>query len=620
MNLKWIGKVAGAGAVMFGTVSAGVLDEPYGICSHVSRRDWDFPFARQEFALMNRTGIRWVRSDYDWARVEPQPGKWDFSHLDQLQAEADRAGIHILPILAYDVKWATPAWKHPDAWGEYVRRLVTRYGKKLRCWEVWNEQNSVGFWKDAVNGENYVKLLRRTWQEIKKIDPELQVVYGGTAGVPFEFIGETLRAGAANWFDAMNIHPYHRNGTPENLIPQLKELRALMTQYGAGNKPIWISEVGWSTAETPTIHQAAIPAALQRAGIDAGRTAAAVIDDPENGFSNTAKFSVGRDFPMFREIVKVKLAELKGLDIRRTPVLLVLGESFPAAQIDDLIDFVRRGGTLLCANGLPFYLELNSDGRGNMVTTPVGSRYMKKFHLGWETWWVDETVPRSIKGVGPAAGFRFEGEPRLVVQRFLNGDNLLPGDEFIPVVQAANANYRGTVVGLYRMNSDLKGNIIVCTPSTEFRISEELQAELLPRTYLIALAHGVQRIFWYNLRAQEREPMEREDHYGIVRRDLSPKPARQAYRTLTGLCPSGSTRPELSVKGKVYFASWRKPDGVRVWALWSVEPQEPLPLKITGRIAEVRNHLGEKCLFSSGRINVGSAVFYLVGPENITLP
>lgn len=407
MNLKWIGKVAGAGAVMFGTVSAGVLDEPYGICSHVSRRDWDFPFARQEFALMNRTGIRWVRSDYDWARVEPQPGKWDFSHLDQLQAEADRAGIHILPILAYDVKWATPAWKHPDAWGEYVRRLVTRYGKKLRCWEVWNEQNSVGFWKDAVNGENYVKLLRRTWQEIKKIDPELQVVYGGTAGVPFEFIGETLRAGAANWFDAMNIHPYHRNGTPENLIPQLKELRALMTQYGAGNKPIWISEVGWSTAETPTIHQAAIPAALQRAGIDAGRTAAAVIDDPENGFSNTAKFSVGRDFPMFREIVKVKLAELKGLDIRRTPVLLVLGESFPAAQIDDLIDFVRRGGTLLCANGLPFYLELNPDGRGNMVTTPVGSRYMKKFHLGWETWWVDETVPPFDQGGGAGGGVPF---------------------------------------------------------------------------------------------------------------------------------------------------------------------------------------------------------------------
>ena len=115
MNLKWIGMAAGAGAVMLGAVSAGVLEEPYGICSHVSRRDWDFPLARQQFALMNRTGIRWVRSDYDWARVEPQRGKWDFSHLDQLQAEADRAGIHILPILAYDVKWATPAWKHPDA-------------------------------------------------------------------------------------------------------------------------------------------------------------------------------------------------------------------------------------------------------------------------------------------------------------------------------------------------------------------------------------------------------------------------------------------------------------------------------------------------------------------------
>lgn len=67
MNLKWIGMAAVAGTVMFGTVSAGVLEEPYGICSHVSRRDWDFPYAKQQFALMKRTGIRWVRSDYDWA-------------------------------------------------------------------------------------------------------------------------------------------------------------------------------------------------------------------------------------------------------------------------------------------------------------------------------------------------------------------------------------------------------------------------------------------------------------------------------------------------------------------------------------------------------------------------
>ena len=126
--------------------------------------------------------------------------------------------------------------------------------------------------------------------------------------------------------------------------------------------------------------------------------------------------------------------------------------------------------------------------------------------------------------------------------------------------------------------------------------------------------------FWYNLRAREREPMEREDHYGIVHRDLSPKPAWQACRTLTGLCPSGSSVPELSVKGALYLANWKRPDGVRVWALWSTEPQEPLPLKIDGAVTEIKNHLGEKCLSPSGRINAGPSVLYLVGPENITLP
>ena len=126
------------------------LNDPYGICAHVSRPDWDWPFAARDFVRMEEARIGWVRTDWDWYRVEPAQGKWNFDLFDRLIALARRDRIHILPILAYDVKWATPAWKHPDAWGEYVRRLVIRYGKKLRCWEVWNEQNSVGFWKDAV--------------------------------------------------------------------------------------------------------------------------------------------------------------------------------------------------------------------------------------------------------------------------------------------------------------------------------------------------------------------------------------------------------------------------------------------------------------------------------------
>lgn len=121
---------------------------------------------------------------------------------------AKQANVSILPILDYDVPWATPAWRHPDAWGGYVRRIVSRYAKDLRYWEVWNEQNGSGFWRDRPSGANYVPLLKRAYEEIKKIDPELTVLYGGTAGVPLGYIEDSLKAGAGAYFDVMNIHPY----------------------------------------------------------------------------------------------------------------------------------------------------------------------------------------------------------------------------------------------------------------------------------------------------------------------------------------------------------------------------------------------------------------------------
>lgn len=47
---------------------------------------------------------------------------------------------------------------------------------------------------------------------------------------------------------------------------------------------------------------------------------------------------------------------------------------------------------------------------------------------------------------------------------------------------------------------------------------------------------------------------------------------------------------------------------------------EPLPWKITDRMVEVRNHLGEKVSAASGKVGVGPGVIYLVGPERVELP
>ena len=185
-------------------------------------------------------------------------------------------------------------------------------------------------------------------------------------------------------------------------------------------------------------------------------------------------------------------------------------------------------------------------------------------------------------------------------------------------LEAGTDRYKGAVAALYKLNSDLKGNVIVCTKMPIDSVSEASQAELLPRTYLVALANGVERIFWYKSHSRETRPDEREAHFGILRKDYSPKPSFDAYRTLTRLCPSGSTVPELRRSGSVYLAGWTRPDGVKTWAIWTTMYPEKIRLDIRGSLSDTQNHLGGKLPPPEAEFTVGPGPLYLIGPESVT--
>jgi len=60
------------------------------------------------------------------------------------------------------------------------------------------------------------------------------------------------------------------------------------------------------------------------------------------------------------------------------------------------------------------------------------------------------------------------------------------------------------------------------------------QAELLARSYLCAIVSGVEsKTFWYDFRNDGDDPIYFEDQMGIVYKDFRPKPAYNAYATLT---------------------------------------------------------------------------------------
>lgn len=148
---------------------------------------------------------------------------------------------------------------------------------------------------------------------------------------------------------------------------------------------------------------------------------------------------------------------------------------------------------------------------------------------------------------------------------------------------------------------------------------EEEQAKRVARLFLISFAYGADKVFWYNLRSFENKADNPEDHFGIIHKDFTTKPAFYAYKTLTKLCPSGSTRPNLHVYGNLYVSQWKTPKGNRVWAIWNLNGKKEILFKTKG-ICQLFNHLGEIVYpTSSNSLVVNSGVTYIVGDRNFKI-
>ncbi len=601
---------------------ARLVDEPYGVCCHVTRGEkWDAP---KLYPLMREAGVSMVRSDWDWRYQEDAPGKFNPKY-DLLIENIFRGGMDFLPILpGNQPKFGQWAWNHLDDFGRFVRRNAEKYGKQIRYWEFCNEPNSGGAWNPTA--EEYAPLLERAWRELKTVDPELQVVYAGLAGVPVDWVEKTFKRGAHRHFDVMNVHPYC--SVPEQIPQLLHPLQELMKQYGVVDKPVWISEVGWSATPTPAFYLDILPEAVRTLGLEPADIRIALVCDAKRGFIQGMDNFSAENFPEFAGIHRISLEELKTLDPKEFPVLIpARHEKFVLAYIPELVRYVRDGGTLVLPSGLPFYFDMQLDGKGGCREVQVNDKYMADFHIGWDAWWTNPAAPKAETNQRPAAAFRekfrWSDKDSTRAGRFLSTRNLKPGDRFIPLLEADGENGTFPLAGIYRLNSDLKGNVIMMTGANIYHTNREKQGEFLPRAYLCGFAAGAERIFWYCFRDTGRARNHFESHFGLLDRDNRPKFAYQALKTLTRLLPGGSTVPRLTTRNDVCLATWTRPDQTRVWALWSAYNRQegaPVTLRIDGDVTAAMNHLGETrpAPNSGEKVTATGSILYLVGPESVT--
>lgn len=202
-----------------------------------------------------------------WGAIEPERGKFDWHGLDSWVAASQAHGVELDYVFLNTPQWAST---HPeqkcnrgsigcaapprdDAWKEFITALVERYKGRIASYEMWNEPNAIGFFTGSPGEMEH--LVSIAYPIIKSIDPGATVVSPAPSSTgwptPYaEWLDQFLAAGGGKYVDVIAWHAYAgRANQPalpaEQIVDQIKEIRAVMAKHGVSDLPLWDTEGGW---------------------------------------------------------------------------------------------------------------------------------------------------------------------------------------------------------------------------------------------------------------------------------------------------------------------------------------------------------------------------------------
>lgn len=606
--------VATVAAMAFSAI-AGEIKTPYGVCAHLHRVR-DSEERAEECRLIASTGIGRVRFDLEWWRIQKERGgEIDFTHYDAVISDAEKAGLIPLPIL-YDIpKWANPVWEHLEEWGKFIEAVVEHYGERLPEIEIWNEENLQHFWKHEPDARRYTETLKVAYESAHRAAERSgrrvpRVFFGGTAGVPLRYIRQAYEAGAGRYFDAMNVHPYSHPRQPEGALDtQLEALRALMAEYGDGEKPIVITELGWPTHDARLDAITALLAGLKVAGEGRERESWRAV------YAATDIESAELHAAILQDVLPVgstcdaciggKLRErLSAGDVDL--VIYPFDETFPVDTFDAVEAFVKRGGVLMDAGGMPMWFGVREKSPGVMVReedkTGAATKTMREALRICETaWWIDPVIPQNDTRVFPtecAKAVGYKGDPAgEVATRYQTAGRLEEGDEFIPLLTAKDE--QGREISAVSVTHLKEGGYVIISGLKQRGAAgsagEGGQARYLTRSMALAFAEGVTEYYWYEYRGREIDPNYSEDHFGLTHQNFTPKPAWGAYKNFVLARPAGSeqlTREWRDADGRIFYPQWRRPDGTVAGVIWTTGEEERREMRFAGDGVRFRDYTG----------------------------
>ena len=199
--------------------------------------------------LLDGFNAVWVRSTIRWTDVEKEEGQWNFENWDRFVTRAEESGKKIILVIGFDSRWLYEDNKEHRNLTEkelpyflkYVEQVAIRYRTRI-VYEIWNEPNWL-YWKGPA--ENFYPLSIAAVKKIREIEPNAIILAGSTSRVSERFTRGMAQSGALEDVDGFSLHPYA--ASPKGTIKQIEKLQKILDDLGY-KMPIWITEVGYSTA------------------------------------------------------------------------------------------------------------------------------------------------------------------------------------------------------------------------------------------------------------------------------------------------------------------------------------------------------------------------------------
>lgn len=206
---------------------------------------------------------------FSWADIEPVPNYWYWEVPDAALRAADHHNLRIVARLDRPPAWAlsnddpTP-WRL-DAYTNFVRRVLNRYGDRLDGVIIWNEPNLALEWHNqSPDPAAYAAMLATVYPVAKEVAPEVPV-FGAALAFTLDdspqamndlrYLQAMLNADAGQYIDGLALHPYGFGQPPdapaspgELNFRRLELHHRLLNNFNLGHKRFWITEMGWRTA------------------------------------------------------------------------------------------------------------------------------------------------------------------------------------------------------------------------------------------------------------------------------------------------------------------------------------------------------------------------------------